>query len=806
MLQELVGDLRFGLRLMLRSPGFTVVALVTMALGIGANTAIFSLVNGVLLKPLPYPEAERIVYLRANNLPRGWTSFSISPLDFWDWQQQNRSMELIAAYRRTSVTYTGGDRPQSLSAIVASEDYLPILGGEPLLGRGLSVEDLDPNHEAVVLLSHGIWQSSFGSDPNVLGRTMTLDGAATTIVGVLPEGWRHFGGGAVEVLLPLRPAPWWYEARGAHFLSAVARVRSGVTLEQAQADLSSVAASLEVEYPESNEGWGAVVTPLDDVVLGDARPQLLVLLASVGLVLIIACANVAQMTLARATVRGQEMAIRTALGAGRPRVVRQLLAESLLLSAFGGLLGIALAVGALKALVVGWPDILPRMEEVNVGATVILFTAALSLVSGFLFGLVPALNVAGSNIGEALRRASWNVTGDSSRRRFRAGLVVAEVGLAVVLLVGSGLLVSSLLALQGEDPGFETVNRLAFSTALPEGRYPTGDEQRAYGDACLERLAAIPGVESAAITTLIPFSGQDEIWGLQIEGRPQISVDDQISALLYRISPDYFETMDIPVLSGRALSNDDREGGLRVAVVSASFATLHFPGENALGKRIRFGGEGAPFWEIVGVVGDVQHYSLGRTSMGQMYLPFHQRPDADVRFVIKSSVPPFSLVGAVRTEIQAVDLDQPLVGLSTMEDLIAEDLSTPRFRTILLSAFGLTALLLAVAGLYGVLSYTVAQRSREIGMRMALGAERSAILMLVLRDGVPLVLTGVATGLVGAYALTRVLESMLFGVGVRDPRVFAGAPLLLMAVATVAMLIPAVRATRVDPVKTLAAE
>jgi len=347
---------------------------------------------------------------------------------------------------------------------------------------------------------------------------------------------------------------------------------------------------------------------------------------------------------------------------------------------------------------------------------------------------------------------------------------------------------------------------LAFSTTLPDAKYPTVDEMRAYADACLERLATIPGVTSVAATSLIPLAGQDMIEGLEIEGKPQRGVEDEMSALTYRISPDYFEAMEIPVLAGRSFAPDDREESLRVAVVSESFAGLHFPGEDALGKRIRFNGEGNPYWEIVGVVGDVQHYHLGRTSMAQLYLPFSQRPAADVRFVIKSSVPPLSLVGAVRTEIQAVDPDQPLVGLSTMEQLVAEDLSAPKFRTTLLSAFGLTALLLSVVGLYGVLSYTVAQRSREIGMRMALGAQQSAILRLVLRDGVPLVLTGVAIGLVGAYALTRVLESMLFGVGVRDPGVFAGAPLLLMAVAMVAVLIPAVRATRVDPVKTLAAE
>ncbi len=803
--QQLVRDVRFGMRMMARSPGFTGVALITMALGIGANTAIFSLVNGVLLKPLPYPEADRIVYLRENNLPRGWTSFSIAPLNFWDWQEQNRSLELIAAFRRTTVTYTGGDRPESLSAHLVSQDYLKILGGEPVQGRGITVEDLDPGREGVILLDHGFWEQSFGGDPDVLGRRMVLDGVPRTIIGVLPEGWRPLNRSGTDVILPLRPAPWWQEARGSHFLRGIARLKPGTTVEQAQADLSSVAAALEAEYPATNAGWGASVTPLDDVILGQARPQLLILLASVGLVLLIACANVANMTLARASDRGREIAIRTALGAGRARVVRQLLAESILLSLLGGVLGVFLAFVSLEVVFARWPEILPRMQEIDINGTVLFFTAGVSLVSGLLFGLFPALSVVGSNLAEALRKSTWSIAGHSSRR-LQAGLVVAEVSLAVVLLVGSGLLIRSLLALQNENPGFEMHNRLALSTPLPESKYATREEALAYGDATLERLAAIAGVETVAITTMIPVSGRDEIWSLEVEGRPPGGPDEEISVLLYRVSADYFETMGIPVRVGREFTPNDREGSVRVAVVSESFARQHLPGEDPVGKRIRFGGEGNPFVEIVGVVGEVQHYHLGRTSMAQVYLPFPQRPDHDVSFVIKASVPPLSLVRVVRTAIQALDPDQPLVGVQTMEQIIAFDTSGPRFRTTLLTSFGLTALLLAVVGLYGVMSYTVAQRSKEIGVRMALGAQQHTILRLILRDGVPLVVTGAVVGLAGAFVLTRLLGSMLFGVGVRDPGVFATVPLLLVAVATVAMLIPARRATRVDPVKTLAPE
>jgi len=802
MLQELTRDVRFGLRMLARSPGFTIVALITMALGIGANTALFSVVNGVLLKPLPYPEAERIVYLMENNLSRGWATFTISPLNFRDWQEQNRSLELIAAYRRRTVTYTGGDRPRRLRVYEVSEGYVPILGGDPAVGRGFLEEDMDPNREAVVLLDHGFWEEAFGGNPQVVGRVMLLDGVPHTVIGVLPAGWRHPSRSGTDLLLPLRPQSWW--GRSNHFLRGFGRMRPGVTVEQAQADLSAVAAALEAEYPDSNSGWGASVWALDDVLVGEARPQLLILLASVGLVLLIACVNVAQMSLARGSGRGQEMAIRTALGAGRARVVRQLLVESLLLAFFGGALGILFASACLKGLFVGWPQILPRMQEIDVNGTVLFFTAGLSLASGLLFGLFPALSVAGSNLAEALRRSSRSVSADSSLRRLRGGLVVVEVSLAVVLLVGSGLLIRSFLALQSENPGFEAAGRLALSIPLPGATYETDEETRAYGDATLERLAAVPGVESVAISSLIPVSDGDEIWSLEIEGRPPSGPDDYIPALHYRVSAGYFQTMGIPLRTGREFTSGDRPGSVPVAIVSESFAVDQFPGESALGKRISFDGDS--WWEIVGVAADVQHYQVGQTSMSQVYLAFAQRPHRRVNFIIKASVPPLSLVPAVRTEIQTLDPDMPVEGVRTLEQIIAEDISTTRFRTTLLTSFGLTALLLAVVGLYGVISYTVAQRSWEMAMRMALGARQSSILRLVLRDGVPLVAAGVIVGLGGALALTRVLESMLFGVSANDPVVFAAVPALLVAVAAVAMLVPALRATRVDPVRVLSPE
>jgi len=806
-MRELLFDLKYGLRLMLRSPGFTVLALVTMALGIGANTAMFSIVNGVVLSPMPYPEADRVVLVQESNLSRGWSTFSIAPLNYWDFEERSRSMELFAAYYRNSANYTGGDRPQSVDVYRVTEDFLPILGGDPVRGRGIIAGDLDPEAEEVVVLTDGFWRRAFGGDPDVLGRTLILDDVAHTVVGILPEGWRSFTRTPTDVIIPLKPEPSWYTNRGSHFLQGLGRLAPGVSLDQARTDLSSIAAALEEEYPDTNEGWGAVVRPLDEVVLGSARPQLFIFMASVGLVLLIACANLANMTLARATVRARELAIRTAVGAGRARVLRQLLAESLLLSLVGGLIGVILAHMGLKAFVTGWPTMLPRMEEVGLDGTVLVFSLSLALFSGVLFGLLPGLNVAGSNLQGALRQGSRSLAGDRSRRWMRTSLVIGEVGMAVMLLVGTGLLVRSFSALAAEDPGFRTEDRLILTTPLAQAKYSTDDDIRRFGDEALARLAAVPGVESVALTSLIPLEGSDQIWGYWLEASAAAGSSEDGSALFYRISPGYFETMGISLLAGRGFTPDDRQDGPPVVVISESMARDLFPDRDPVGQRIRFGrDDDDPPVEIVGVVGDVQHYVLGRNVLPQVYVPFAQRPTGFVNWVIRASIPPLGLVEGVREAIEGIDPNQPLLEVQEADALISSAMSMPRFRTLLMAGFGLTALLLAVVGLYGVMAYAVTQRSKEIGVRMALGATRGSVLGLVFRDGGPVVGVGMAIGLVGAFALSRVLESMLFGVGSRDPGVFATVPVVLAAVAAVALLIPARRATRVDPVKTLGEE
>lgn len=804
MLRQILLDLRFGFRMMLRNPGYTSVALVTMALGVGANTAMFSIVHGVLLKPLPYPEPDRIVLLQESNLSRGWASFTIAPPNFWDWQQRNRSLEVSAVFQPASAIYTGGDRPETVPVFRASDGFLEILGGEPTLGRAIAHGDLDPTAPPVVILSHGFWQRTFGGDPAILGRTMTLDGMTYTVVGVLPRGWRAISRRPVDLIVPLRPEPSWYTNRNSHFLYGLARLRPGVSVDQARSDLGSIAAALSQEYRDSNEGWGVTVTPLKEVILGPTGSQLVILMAAVGLVLLIACVNLANMALARATVRTRELAIRTAVGAGRGRVVRQLLVESVLLAAVGGAIGVILANVALGAFVTGWPALLPRMREISIDRTVLLFSLGLSVAAGVAFGLAPALSVTGTSLNEALRQGSHGIAGDRSRRWMRATLVAAEVGVAVVLLVGCGLLVRSFAALQAEDPGFQAENRLVLSTPLPRAKYASPDAQRRFGGAALARLRALPGVEAAALTSLIPLEGSDNIWSYWVYGSAAPADHGDGAALVYRVSGEYIQAMGLRLLAGRGIGPEDRVDGPPVVVISESLARRHFAGENPVGRRIRWGRSAEdPGVEIVGVVGDVQHYVLGRTSIPQVYLPFSQRPSGNVNFVIKASVPPSSLMHGVRAAVRAVDPDEPVAGMQNYDALVSGSISLPRFRTLIMSAFGLSALLLAVVGLYGVLAYSVSRRTQEIGVRMALGATRGSVAGLVVREGLPLVGIGLIAGMAGAFALSRILESMLFGVGARDPLVFAAVPFLLTAVALAAMLVPARRAARVDPMRTL---
>jgi len=798
MFREFISDLKFGLRGMRRSPGFATVAILTLALGIGATTAIFSVIDGVLLTPAPYPEVDRIARIMECNLSRGWPAFSVSPMNYRDWRERSETCELMTAYRTESRTWTGGETPENLLAYAVWDDYQEIFGIRIALGRGLSAQDFEPESGAVAVLSHGFWQRAFGGAPDVIGTSIVLDGTVSTVIGVADAGWQPLRD--ADLLLPLQPEPWWSTVRQAYFLSAAARLKPGVTIDQAAEEFSSIAAALEVEYPDTNTGWDVRVDPLDAVLTGNLRPQLLVLMAAVGLLLLIACVNVANMLLARAMVRNQEIAVRLAVGAGRGRIVRQLLAESLLLAALGSLLGIVLAqvgIGIFR----NWPGLLLPFQEIGFNPGVLAVTIASSLLAGLLFGLLPACGAARSDLHTFLRGGRGETAGRITRR-WRHSLVIVEVALAVVLLVGSGLLLRSLQALQDENPGFIPADRLMFTANLTATRYQEADPKKQFGQETLARLRAMPGVISGALSSMLPLGGDDNIAAFKPEGQAG-DTDENVMCLLYRVSEDYFRTMGTPVLAGREFTALDGPETAPVVVVSENLARRHFPNdENPVGRRIRVGGI---FYEIVGIVGEVQHYTLGEyEDMVQVYLLYRQNFGAEeMTFVLQTSVPPLSLARTVYRTIGEVDSDQPVTGLQPVEQVRATELQRPRFRTLLLTCFAGAALLLAVIGLYGVMSFAVARRTHEIGVRLALGARAQSVLALIVRNGLSLVGIGIGLGLTGAYFLARLLEAMLFGIAVHDAGTFLLAPVVLLVTALMATLIPARRATRIDPVRTL---
>jgi putative ABC transport system permease protein len=804
-MKNLLNDARYGLRILLRRPAFTLVAVITLALGIGANTAIFTVTHALLLKPLPYDHPEQLVVVSENNLSRGWASFTLSPANFLDWRDQSRSFERLAAYGSRTFNFTGSGTPERLRGLSGTEGFLEMLGGPPATGRGFRPEEFEPGKHFVAILNHGFWQRAFGGRPDIVNQAITLNGEPYTIIGVMQPGWR-FGGRDIAVFTPRAFSADERQARGAHYLGAIGRMKPGVTVEQARAELGGIAARLETQYPATNKGWGAVVNSLLEASVGNIRPMLVVLLGAVGLVLLVACANIANMHLARATVRAREMAIRTAIGAGRARIVQQLLTESLLLALAGGGLGLLLAYWGTTSLVAAYPTLLPRSGDIGVNFTVLAFTAGLSGLTAILFGLVPAFAASRPDLNETLKEGARGGSGPL-RRWMRSALVVSEVALALVLLVGAGLLLRSFAQLARVEPGFETDSRLAVTTVLPRPKYDAPDRMTAFYDQATDRLRALPGVASVALVSIVPISGNDEIYSIGFEGRPPLPPGQGVSAIYYLVSPDYFRTMGIPVLKGRAFTDQDRDGSTRVALINDVFARMHYPNEDPVGQRIRMGRNSNIVREIVGVVGSVKHYGLGDKDQAQMYEPFRQMPTTGMSFVLKTSVEPTSLAAAVRREIQAVDPEQPVANAVSLTDMLAASVALPRVQTLLLGVFAGIALLLASVGLYGVMSYAVSQRTQEIGIRMALGAGRPSVLLLVLRQALVLTGVGLMLGLAGAVALGRTLESvlepLLFQVSPSDVATLAVVPVVLSVAALAAALIPARRATRVDPIQAL---
>ncbi|HWP42569.1 MAG TPA: ABC transporter permease [Blastocatellia bacterium] len=797
-LEELGQDLRYGARMLVKNPGFTVVAVIMLALGIGANTAIFSVVNAVLLRPLDYEDPDRLVTVLENNWQKGWTRFAVAPGNFAAWREQNQVFEQMAAFTGSSFTLVGEGEPEQLPGTRASANLFALLGVKPALGRDFLPEEDHPGGERVVIVSHRLWQRRFGADPGLVGKPLTLNGQSYTVVGVMPAGFL-FPNPRTELWVPVAFSAGDLGNRGGHDYVAIARLKPGVTLEQAQTEMSAIAARLEEQYPETNAAWGARVTLLVEEVVGDVRPALLALVCAVAFVLLIACANVANLLLARAAARQKEVAIRAALGSSRSRLLRQLLTESVLLSLLGGAFGMLLAAWGVDALVSLGPANIPRLSQVGIDGRVLGFAFLISLATGIIFGLAPALQASQTDLSESLKEGGRSSSAGAGSQRLRRLLVVAEVALALALLVGAGLMIKSFVRLSEVETGFDSQNVLTAQITLPQSRYDDRQQQAAFFRQVLARIEALPGVESVGAASPLPFTG-DRLYSFIVEGHP---TDNVPSANYYAVSPDYFVTMGIPLLKGRFFTEADMAESPRVAIINETMARRYFPDEDPIGKRMNITNGPEVMREIVGVVGDVKQYGLDTQSPAQMYEPYLQRPYPGMTLVVRAASEPAGLIDAVRREVLAVDKEQPIARAQTMEEIIAKSVAPRRFSVILLAAFAAVALTLAAVGIYGVMSYLISQRTHEIGVRMALGAGRRDVLRLVVGQGMRLALLGVGIGLLAAFALTRLMESLLFGVSATDPLTYIVVALLLATSALLACYVPARRATKVDPLLAL---
>ncbi len=806
-------DIRFGFRTLLRSPATSAVALFTLALGIGANTAIFSVVNGVLLEPLPYPDPDALVVIAESNPGLGFPRFSASPPNFDDWRHQNQVFTSMAALSPGRFNLTGGERPEAVTGAQVTPDYFRVFGVQPALGRGFLPQEGLPSGPKVAVLSDGLWRRRFGSDPGILHRQILVNGESYSVIGVMPPGF-EVRSQQSQIWMPL---PWTFkpESRGGHFLGVYARMKDGVSLEKARAEMKTIAARLESQYPDSNHGWTTEVRRLHDALVEGVRPALVLLLAAVAFVLLIACANVANLLLARLASREREIAVRTALGAGRARLVRQMLTESLVLFLVGGILGLILAAWATRVMVALYGEGLPRRQVIGLDGRVLLFTLLVSLVTGLVFGLVPALSATSGGLFGALKEGGRAVAGGARGRLLRNFLVLGEVAVALVLLVGAGLLLRSFARLRAVDPGFRPEGVLTAELTLPDQKYAQPERQIAFTRELLDRLRAIPGVQSADTVFPLPLTGNGFVLAFSVQGRSDLaSRDSRLHANIRLVSPDFFRTMGIRVLQGRVFTPRDDAKSVPVIVVNKSMADQIWPGESPIGKRITFGdteGPNVQWMEVVGVVANLHHRSLDQDPGQEVYWPQLQSPvGGQLSVVLKTAGDPTKLAGAVRAAVRSIDGDLPVERVRPLESVVAEALASSRFQTVLLGIFAGAALLLAAVGVYGVISYSVAQRTHEIGIRMALGARRPAVLGLVIRQGMALVLAGVGLGLVLSMILLRWLSerlaSFLYGGRAFDPLTLVAVPLVLLAVALLANWLPARRATRVDPLVALRSE
>jgi putative ABC transport system permease protein len=807
MIEDLWQDLRYGTRMLRKNPTFTLIAVITLALGIGANTAIFSVVNAVLLRPLPFKDSDRLMMISETKLPQ-FPEFAVAPGNFLDWKAQTTTFERLVALRVSTFNLTGTGEPERLSGLKISQDFCAMLGVQPQLGREMLPEEDQPGHNQVVLISHGLWQRRFAGDPAIVNQSITLDGQSYTVIGVMPESFA-FLDRSYELWMPIAFTPQQAQNHGGHSLAVIGQVKGGVTLEQARTELGAIADRLAAAYPEVNTGWNVKVTPWLDFMVSNIKPALLVLLGAVVFVLLIGCANVANLLLARAADRQKEIAIRTALGAGRGRIARQLLAESLVLALMGGALGLLLAKWGLAALLTLAPDGLPRIKDVALDGQVLGFSLGITLMTGLVFGLIPALQLSKPNLNDAIKESGRGSTEGRRRRFIRHILVVFEVASALVLLVGAGLMLKSFIRLQNVDPGFQADSALTVSIALPRSKYSQDQQQAAFYEQLIEKVGTLPGVETVGATSIVPLSGSDLIGAFVIEGQPP-PVGLQTTNF-YSVSDDYFKVMGIPLIRGRAFTARDTAKSPPVVIINETMAKRMFGNDDPIGKRLTFDNpDNHPTWlEIVGVVGDVKHYKLDRATPLQTYGPFTQQPDPSMTLVVRGAGDPTNLSAAIRREVLNLDKEQPVASINTLDRLVATSIAQSQFSTLLFGIFAAVAMLLASIGIYGVLSYSVTQRKNEIGIRLALGAQPADVLRMVLKQGLGLAFIGIGCGVVMSLALAKLLTSfseLLYDVKATDPLTFAVIAVGLLAVALMACYVPARRATKVDPLLALRGE
>ena len=798
-METLFKDIRYGIRNLLKHPGFTIVAIATLALGIGANSAMFSAVNAVLLRPLPYPESDLIVLFEGVNPGKGTTASNMSVPDFADWQQQSQGFEQMAGFVSGGALLVSNDETERVRGTSVTADFFPLFRTNAMKGRTLQPDDSQKGREPVVLLSQALWQRRFGGDENVVGSKVTLGGKSATVVGVMPVSFDYPGQSELWVPFPIDALA---ERRDNRNINVIARLKPGVTLSQAQAEIDTINQRLAQSYGETNSGWSARLTNLRESLVGATRASLLILLGAVAFVLLIACANVANLLLARASVRQKEIAVRTALGASRSRIIRQLLTESLLLSTIGGGIGLLLSLWLTKLLIKVSPQSTPRLDEIRLDARVFVFTLALAVITGLIFGLAPALQAARINLNERLKEGGRSGATGASHNRVRSLMMVSEIALSFMLLVGAGLLIRSFIRLSDVSPGLNTENTLTMRTSL--SKYPQGEPRVQALRQVVEKLTALPGVESAGSVLSLPLGGDNLNVGRSLirEGRPA-TTEESSNATYLVVTTDYFRTLQIPLVSGRAFTEQDTEQTPKVVIVNESMARQLWPGESPVGRRITIWRDEKFPREIVGVVGDIKP-SLDTEAGSQMYVPFAQDSNwSGMSLVIRSSGDPTTISPAARNAIRSFDKALPVYNVKTMNDVLATSVGSRRTPMLLLSAFAAVAMLLAMIGIYGVTAYNVTQRTQEIGIRMALGAQMTDVVKLILKNGMALALLGIAVGVTGAFLLTRLLTSLLFGVQATDGPTFVAVSFGLLFTALIACYIPARRATKVDPLVAL---